>query len=84
MTALAYRHETKQESGVWVRLRAYPVNVWVSDAEIDQSIRRSPTGLDRTRKMVALNIAIGKRCGSYREWPRDWTLERQPQAGEPK
>lgn len=60
---------TATRAGVYVKLRAYPVTVFVSDEEVYAAIAKAPlTPPQRTWEMVVMNIAIGKRAKAYRDW----------------
>jgi hypothetical protein len=62
---------TEVRTGEWVLCRGQAIHV--TEEEIERAIRTANPGkrrVPRDRMRIVENIALGKRIGTYREWPR--------------
>jgi hypothetical protein len=63
---------TEVKTGEWVLCRGMAVHV--TEAEITKAQANARKGrystVPRSRMRIVENIALGKRIGTYREWPR--------------
>jgi hypothetical protein len=60
------------KKGEWVLCRGMAVHVTEEEIERAQRAarRNHSSTLVRERMLIAHNIALGKRIGTYKEWPR--------------
>jgi len=62
---------TEVKTGEWVLCRGMAIHV--SEEEIERAMHHGRSRRDRrrySRERIVENIALGKRIGTFRDWPR--------------